>query len=899
MAATMSTLDAALDLAQRGFHVIPIQPGKKYPGIPEWQKLATTNKDTIRSWFTGPYSNHGIGIAPNRYLNGYLFIVDIDEHDPAQSGSDTLAQLEQTHGELPDTVTVLTPTGGRHLYFTSPNPIHNDQSAKLGAGIDIRGIGGQALCPPSQHPEGGIYQWETNEATDQMLVAQAPNWLLLALTPPKRPEPVRHENRGIWDELDDSPAARYNQNTTWVELLTADGWTHTRTDPNGEQHWTRPGKDTRTGTSATVGYDGRDMLRVFTSSIPWLPEGAYSRFGYTACSQHGGDRTAFAKELINKPATPIMTATPADQPWPDIIPLHTNLTPPAFPKHVLPTWITNHTQQIADDIQVTYDLPANLALGALAICTLGNTTIHYPRQRWTQPLNLYIAVALPPSAGKSPAKNAIFRPLEEYEQEKLQTAKQQRTLIDSDRKTLEKRLRDLEDKKARATGDTTEIDSNRYQTILDITNLPNPPAGRLLVDDATTEALGQTLADNGGAIAVVSAEGGLFDRIAGMYNDGTANLDLYLEAWSGGRYIVDRIKRDSIQIPNAHLCITTTIQPQTLDEIGARKQFAGRGLTARFLLTLPQSNVGTRNRLAQTTGNTQDEQLYNQTIINIARQHQTSRTQLTINDQASDMYANWDQHLENQLAPDQPLEHLAEWVGKLRANVLRLAGLLHIAWHQPGTDIDTNTMADAIELGNYYLDHMLTISDRWGVDETTAKTKKIVDWICRTKPASLTIRDLMRHNRRLLNTADETIPILQLLIDKGYIRANFDGPILLGQRGKTPQEFTINPTLCDARQMSPNVAQSNVVHVTGKTNVAHVAHVTGISEQKQAQSVDNSGETVDNPNEMSRMSRMSPKGGNEHSLSLEEKESKPPTPGDMGDMDDISLQHILTLLEDD
>ena len=263
------------------------------------------------------------------------------------------------------------------------------------------------------------------------------------------------------------------------------------------------------------------------------------------------------------------------------------------------------------------------------------------------------------------------------------------------------------------------------------------------------------------------------------------------------------------------------------------------------------------------------------------------------------MYANWDQHLENQLAPDQPLEHLAEWVGKLRANVLRLAGLLHIAWHQPGTDIDTNTMADAIELGNYYLDHMLTISDRWGVDETTAKTKKIVDWICRTKPASLTIRDLMRHNRRLLNTADETIPILQLLIDKGYIRANFDGPILLGQRGKTPQEFTINPTLCDARQMSPNVAQPNVVHVTGKTNVAHVAHVTGISEQKQAQSVDNSGETVDNPNEMSRMSRMSPKGGNEHSLSLEEKESKPPTPGDMGDMDDISLQHILELLEDD
>jgi replicative DNA helicase len=900
MAATMSTLDDALHYATLGFHVIPIKPGQKHPGIPDWQNIATDDPDTIRSWWTGPYTNYGIGIAPRSLGDRYLFVIDIDEHDPAQSGSDTLAALETIHGELPETVTCLTPSGGRHLYYYAPHPILNDQSGKLGAGIDIRGIGGQVLCPPTIHPEQHKpYLWELDREPGVYPIGYAPQWLLDMLTPSQPVKPVRIENRGIWDELDDSPAARYNASTTWQQLLEADGWTHLKTDRNGEQHWTRPGKDTRTGTSATVGYDGRDMLRVFTSSLAWLPEGAYSRFGYTACSQHGGDRQAFARTLISQPEAPIMTATAVDEPWPPIIPLHTNLTPPAFPKHVLPTWITNHTQQIADDIQVTYDLPANLALGALSICTIGNTTIHYPRQRWTQPLNLYIAVALPPSAGKSPAKNAIFRPLEEYEQEKLHAAKQQRTLVDSDRKTLEKRLRDLEDKKARATGPTDEIDSNRYQTILDLANMPNPPAGRLLVDDATTEALGQTLADNGGAIAVVSAEGGLFDRIAGMYSDGTANLDLYLEAWSGGRYIVDRIKRESIQIPNAHLCITTTIQPQTLDEIGARKQFAGRGLTARFLLTLPQSNVGTRNRLAHTTGNTQDEQLYNQTIISIARQHQTTKTQLTINDEASDMYANWDQHLENQLAPDQPLEHLAEWVGKLRANVLRLAGLLHIAWHQPGTSINHQTMADAIQLGNYYLDHMLTISDRWGVDETTAKTKKIVDWICRTKPASLTIRDLMRHNRRLLNTADETIPILQLLMDKGYIRANFDGPILLGQRGKTPQEFTINPTLCDARQMSPNVAQPNVVHVTGPANVAHVAHVTGISEQKQPQPVDNYGQPVDNSDEMSRMSRMSPKGGIEHSLSSEEKETKPPTPGDMGDMDDISIRAILTLLEDD
>ena len=64
MAATMSTLDAALDLAQRGFHVIPIIPGEKYPPITKWQDHATVDPTTITEWWTTKYTNYGIGIAP-------------------------------------------------------------------------------------------------------------------------------------------------------------------------------------------------------------------------------------------------------------------------------------------------------------------------------------------------------------------------------------------------------------------------------------------------------------------------------------------------------------------------------------------------------------------------------------------------------------------------------------------------------------------------------------------------------------------------------------------------------------------------------------------------------------------------------------------------------------------
>ena len=577
-----------------------------------------------------------------------------------------------------------------------------------------------------------------------------------------------------------------------------------------------------------------------------------------------------------------MIATNPNDPWPDPIPLTTTTKTPEFPSHTLPTWITNQTQQIARNIQVAHDLPASLALGALSVIALGNTKIRYQRNNWNQPLNLYIAIALPPSAGKTPAKNAIFWPLEQIELQRIAQAKEIKDLADSDRRMLEKQLRTIEEKVTKNPDNQGNDQDERRHLIQKLNDLPKATTGRLLVDDTTTEALGVTLSENNGHIALISAEGGLFDRIAGMYNDGTANLDLFLEAWSGGRYIVDRIKRDSIQIPSANIVITTTIQPQTLAELGARKQFAGRGFTARFLICKPSTNVGQRDRLQTTHTDEQTENLYNHKITELARKHHATTTQLNISQPASDHYAQWDQKLENQLGEGQPLEHLAEWIGKLRSNLLRIAALLHIAHEQPGTDIELHIMTQAIEIADYYLAHMLAISDEWGTDETTSKTLKIVKWLYRTKPDRITIRDIMRHNRRTINTADETLPILQLLVDKTYLRPLFDGPVMPGQRGKASQEFAVNPKIYTDNEMSHMSYKSEPVDKV----VAHVAHVASKNTPKTPEPVDNSPEDTLNSLKLSRMSRMSPKGGFEQSSSLKENKTQPPTPGVMYDMCD-------------
>ena len=68
----MNVIDAALAYASKGLRVIPIAPGEKYPsGIESWQTKATTDPDTITTWFTKTYKGWGVGIQ-RHHINSIL-----------------------------------------------------------------------------------------------------------------------------------------------------------------------------------------------------------------------------------------------------------------------------------------------------------------------------------------------------------------------------------------------------------------------------------------------------------------------------------------------------------------------------------------------------------------------------------------------------------------------------------------------------------------------------------------------------------------------------------------------------------------------------------------------------------------------------------------------------------
>lgn len=155
-------LNAALNYAEHGLAVFPLEAQGKKPITKHGLKDASTDPDKIREMFAAhPYSNIGMACGSQ---SGGIIVVDIDvDEEKDKNGNDSLKEWEHEHGALPDTAMTLTGRGGNHYLYRSTGDTRSRIACK--EGIDIRADGGYIVLPPSIHPNGAQYAWEY-ELTD-------------------------------------------------------------------------------------------------------------------------------------------------------------------------------------------------------------------------------------------------------------------------------------------------------------------------------------------------------------------------------------------------------------------------------------------------------------------------------------------------------------------------------------------------------------------------------------------------------------------------------------------------------------------------------------------------------------------------------------------------------------
>ncbi|MBO8202247.1 bifunctional DNA primase/polymerase [Streptomyces smyrnaeus] len=142
---------------------------------------ATCDPARVRALFAAAPWATGYGIACGRPPL-HLLGLDLDvKHGIDPQGA--LERLAAAHGfVVPATTTVLTPSGGRHLWLRGPADTAVPNSVgRLAPGIDVRGTGGY-LVGPGSVTAGGTYRLAPGRGT--MPPAPVPRALLALLLPP-------------------------------------------------------------------------------------------------------------------------------------------------------------------------------------------------------------------------------------------------------------------------------------------------------------------------------------------------------------------------------------------------------------------------------------------------------------------------------------------------------------------------------------------------------------------------------------------------------------------------------------------------------------------------------------------------------------------------------------------
>lgn len=486
---------------------------------------------------------------------------------------------------------------------------------------------------------------------------------------------------------------------------------------------------------------------------------------------------------------PVWAPSAAPRPWPEIMSFD-KLDLPDFPTYVLPPVLRDWVEAESHATQTPADLAALLAL---AVCSsmIARLVVVVPRPGWPEPTSLYVAVLLDPGNRKSAVFADATRPLRELEEELIDVARPEVARAQSRRRMREREGKKLEEK-AVSKGDSSAA-THAQEIAAELAEQPEPVLPRRIVDDATSEKLGMTLAEQGGRIASMSPEGGVFDLMAGLYSkSGIPQFGVYLMGHSGDDLITDRISRKSVRVERPALTCAYAMQPQVIKGLAENAAFRGRGLLARFLYAAPTSWIGQRE-IAPTPVPVALHEAYRQLIRALAEVSEDYILRLSAD--AAAVLREFEDEIETMLDDGGDMEVMRDWGAKLAGATVRLAAVLHCVEYGPVGCIDVATIRAAIEIARYLIPHAEAVLDLMQAkeDSTNDDAQYVLRWIYRHRRQQFTKTEAQHHGKRRFPKAEAIDKPLEELVKRGYIRLKPSAPAGPG-RPPSPA-YEVNPAV--------------------------------------------------------------------------------------------------------
>ncbi|HEY2119589.1 MAG TPA: YfjI family protein [Candidatus Acidoferrum sp.] len=466
-----------------------------------------------------------------------------------------------------------------------------------------------------------------------------------------------------------------------------------------------------------------------------------------------------------------------------------------FKPEFLPECLRPMCVDVAHRMSVPLDF-TGIGLTVALASAVNRRAFVYPKKNdkiWKEPLNLWGGIIARPGMRKTPTTNSLFAPLTEVERSWMEENKQRmqeynRELVDSER---EKRSR-----------------KKRGEADFDVQKPEKPPQKRLIVNDATPEALHQVMSENPRGVLVLRDE--LAGWCAELEKAGReTQRTFYLTAWNGKEFFtLDRIERGSV---GAFACLSMFggVQPDILKEFMMKDNGKSLkdGLMQRLQLLVWPDDLKSKN-VDQAPNLEAVSQV--ERVLKFLADTPEYKFHFHFNDDAQPVFDKWLDDLTVMIA-EEPDSTKGSHFEKYSGLMPKLAALFQLAdmsvpWSENMSNtngltavdytIDVQHTQQAIEFCAYLKTHALriyhtkstpqrAIEDLAGV--VISEKFNLVDY-----PDGFTLRDVYKLGRALL-TAETSQDAIDSLVAIGWLRLASDGTTSKG--GRPTGRYICNPKL--------------------------------------------------------------------------------------------------------
>lgn len=460
-----------------------------------------------------------------------------------------------------------------------------------------------------------------------------------------------------------------------------------------------------------------------------------------------------------------------------------------FPVDVLGTPAAAFVRAVAAETGTPADLTAVAVLGVCSTLIAGAVVVEADAG-WRSPTNLYLQAFVASGEGKTPVVKRVREVLDDIERDRRERMLPKVTESEARKRIAEARRKDAENRAAKATGpERLEAEQEALDAAHDAASVVVPALPRSYTHEATPEGLIKLLAEQDGRLGLVTSEGAEFFEMSSRYQaSGRSNLGIYLHGFDGDRHVSDRAGRDPIVIERTTLTVCLFTQTPVLGSLGKDREAANRGLYGRFLWSLPQSRVGWRS-VESCPVPPDVDRAWTDHMTSLANEaYRTELPPLRLDSDATKMFLDWRASHEVRLRPGSgDLSGMVEWASKLPGQVLRLAGNLHALRIGTlyGVVID-ETMAAALELTDYFIDHARNAFGLMGADDAARDAAAVLRWLQDRRDDAVSLRDVYTSKDW---DPDRTRAAMTVLDRYGWVRAAPREP----RSGRPSEKFSIHP----------------------------------------------------------------------------------------------------------